>query len=128
MWSLGCVIHEIATKQTAFKNDLKVLQYDQIKDDVLEIELNTSSGFLQHHVPEIIRALLHRNPRERPSAALASRIFSSYCKLFALPGAHAVCAAPSYPEFQKWQETVEKHLSEPQILCQLDLAKLFEGR
>ena len=126
MWSLGCVLHELATRKVAFSGDLAVILYNRESESALEIKITSQSGFLQHHVSENIRVLLERDPKKRLSASLASRIFASYCQILELPSGQVVCNAPSYPTHQQWQKTVNSHLSKPKVLSQLALAKLFE--
>lgn len=126
MWSLGCVLHQIATKRVAFKDDWAVQKYDHMKNSIMEINLTSTSEFLQHHVSESLRALLHREPKKRPSASLVSRLFSSYRQIFELPSAQGLYVAPLYPLFQQWQQTIDSYVSKPKIISQLALAKLFE--
>ena len=64
MWSLGCVIYEIATLKPPFRaNDMKGLYKKVITGDYIPISSRYSSD-----LQSLISSMLQVNPRNRPSA------------------------------------------------------------
>jgi serine/threonine protein kinase len=102
VWALGCVLHELATGQTAFRDDWLVKSYTESAEE-LSISLSQLPPFLQHHVRCNIRELLHRNYLQRPSASSALEGFQSYCRFLDLPDVHEFVNAEKFPEYRVWK-------------------------
>jgi serine/threonine protein kinase len=119
IWSLGCILHELATGEVAFTEDWAVKQYDADVGTVLRVRSYSSSRFLQHHVSESIYDLLHRDPEQRPRASNSSHLFSSYCRILELPSAEQLVDAQSYPSYLEWKQVAENCPFEPRLLYQL---------
>lgn len=81
IWSLGCILHELATEQKAFTTDLKLLSYAisdpksrQICPPINNSIDETSSRYLK----DIINEMLEIDASIRPSAVYLSDLFARY--------------------------------------------------
>jgi tetratricopeptide (TPR) repeat protein len=115
------VLHELATLKRAFLNDWDAREFDST-DSELQISVTTSPGFLQHHVSENIRDLLQRDPKKRPRASELCSIFSSYTTILEFACAQSLIDSPTYPEYIKWKQVMEKSTAQPKWLYQSALA------
>jgi serine/threonine protein kinase len=76
-WGLSCILHELTTWKVAFCRELYIQIYaTDATNCALAIEIASATDFLQHHVAESIRDLLHRD--------YTYRIFSSYSRVLGL--------------------------------------------
>ena len=125
LWALGCILYELVALKKAFHGDWEVHQYNN-PDSVLSIPVLSSSEFLQHHLSESISELLHREPKFRPTASIASRLFSSYCKILDLGATQVFIENQYYPSYVEWKELVEMHHFEPQLL--FHFAKAYQEK
>ena len=67
IWSLGCILYELAVGQKAFKDDFAVLFYRQDKNR-LEISLEGYEEKTSKDIAEEIQGLLDLDQTQRPSA------------------------------------------------------------
>ena len=69
IWSIGCILFELAVCQKAFFNDLATLQY-QLSNEAHDILLNESFGdHCKETINRNIRSMLALTPSSRPSTA-----------------------------------------------------------
>lgn len=120
IWALGCIMHELATSVKAFLSDISILDY-KITDRVLLIPTPSTPKFLQHHVTENIQGLLHRDPKQRPSASTLARMFTYYSQFLDCVVAQDIVEIPSYPSYLEWVELSAKPLSEFGLLYRLTM-------
>jgi serine/threonine protein kinase len=120
IWSLGCVLHELATSKTAFEHDWAVHKFYETKDETLLIPVQSSSDFLQHHVSETIRELLNRDPLQRPRASTVSNLLYTYSQVFSLPDLHVFFLREGevYPTYSEWK----KEIFVDETPCNADMA------
>jgi serine/threonine protein kinase len=118
MWSLGCILYELATGNTAFRNDFHIFEYS-VEDSIIQLSVPDLSPFLQHHASENIQELLHRDHRQRPNASTASRVFSTYCWTLRMSSMALIVESPSYPSYQEWKEVANSDVTEHSFLTQL---------
>jgi tetratricopeptide (TPR) repeat protein len=117
IWSLGCVLHILATTEYAFHEDWQVQKYYE-SHSILPVAIASleSSDFLQHHVAENIRDLLRRRPQERPTASTLCGLFTSYCLILDLSTVREVIQNTRYPRYNEWKQLCAKHDSAQLLL------------
>src|SRR5271154_2921868 len=64
IWGLGCILHELATSKPAFRNDYDVSIFYDDPGSFLQLPGFSETEFLQHHVSESIRELLHKDRKQ----------------------------------------------------------------
>jgi hypothetical protein len=126
IWSLGCILYELATGTTAFRSDMDTFEYS-FKDTGIQLSVPELSAFLQHHASENIRELLHRDHEQRPDAATAGQIFSAYCSLLSIPAVQAIVESQLYPSYREWKEVANCHVEQHEILNQLAAVYEMKG-
>jgi serine/threonine protein kinase len=124
IWSLGCVLHELATSRLAFSGDYSVLKYYDNAEKFSDIQINSSSAFLRHHVSEGICDLLHRDPTRRPRASIVGTICSAYIHILNISTLRNLIESQPYPYYSEWKQLIEKGLSEPEWL--FSVAEVYE--
>lgn len=125
IWGLGCVLYELTVGDCAFQGDWAVREYICDKTH-LSISLPQLASFLQFHVSEFVQHLLHREPKERPSASNARLICDWYCRLLNLSVARILVDNTSHPSYLEWNELVFHNTDELEFLARL--ADLYEAR
>jgi serine/threonine protein kinase len=98
IWALGCILHELATGRSLFREDWRVRLY-HLGQETLSLDLPLCDPFFQRQVSENILDLLNKDYRNRPSATRAKEIFENYCWFLAhdyYPGLRQI---PSYHRF-----------------------------
>jgi tetratricopeptide (TPR) repeat protein len=121
IWGVGCILHELATSKVAFYGDPDVQKFRDDPNSVLQISMGLEPEFVQHHVSETIRELLHKDPRQRPRASFLEKQFVSYSLIATVPNALQVRSYPSYPELRR---LAENHPTEPHFTFRL--AEIYE--
>lgn len=118
IWSLGCVLHELATFKVAFCDDWVVLQYGHEADTRLAIKIDpTKSEFLEYHLCENIHELLHRSPSHRPRASMLVHRFSFYSRLLEVEQLQDIQSYPSYIEsYTEWKAYADRQDYEALLL------------
>ena len=124
IWSLGCVLHELATSRLAFSGDYSVLKYYDNAEKFTDIQLDSSSTFLRHHVSEGICDLLQRDPGRRPRASVVRGICSAYVQILDVSEMRHLIESQPYPHYFEWKELIEKCPSEPEWL--FSVAEIYE--
>ncbi|RNA00408.1 serine threonine- kinase Nek11 isoform X2 [Brachionus plicatilis] len=66
IWSLGCVLYELATYQKPFVGDKIIDIFESIKNDECPSIINLYSK----HLNKILKKILEKNPNDRPDAGL----------------------------------------------------------
>jgi tetratricopeptide (TPR) repeat protein len=125
IWGLGCILHELATSKVAFHQDWAVRQYET-SNVILPFSM-PSSKFLEHHMAENVRELLHIDSSQRPRAASVCRLYSTYCRIFCLPVAQILLDSESYSSYLEWKQLAEEGLSEFELLARLAEGYEYNG-
>ena len=105
IWALGCILHELATLSLTFRSDWDVREC-YITDSFPVIFVHASTEFLQHHILENIKELLHRDPRQRMRASDLRGIFRAYCFFLNTPVTEYFQHVVSYPTYVEWKQLV----------------------
>jgi len=80
IWSMGCLLHELAAGRRAFYNDYAVLQYCS-KSETFQVHLDDFTDALAKPViSETICRMLQKDPAARPSAEILYEEFCSHCQ------------------------------------------------
>jgi serine/threonine protein kinase len=104
IWALGCILHELATLSLTFGSDWEVREC-YTTDIFPAISVHASIEFLQHHILENIKELLHRDPRQRMRASDLHGIFCAYCFVLDTPVTECFQRV-SYPTYVEWKQLV----------------------
>lgn len=70
IWSMGCILHELATQRRLFISDYDVLQY-YVRSNQLTVNLD--EGFDWHDraaLSDVVVRMLQKEPYQRPSASV----------------------------------------------------------
>ena len=82
-------------------------QYAKGREELsFTLPYDSESNFWKHHVSEILRELLHKNPKDRPNALEISKIMSAYYQLIKFTGNVAAPNWESYPCHFDWKTIV----------------------
>jgi serine/threonine protein kinase len=74
IWALGCILYELAIGETAFSGDFGVREYTWTKN--LNVPLpKYIKEEVQIPLRNLIRQMLHINPRRRPTSDGLQRLF-----------------------------------------------------
>jgi tetratricopeptide (TPR) repeat protein len=111
IWSLGCILHELATLKLAISADYAVWIYYDTAETFTGIEIDSSSIFLKHYVSESIRALLHKDPNHRPSASVLRNIFLAHTWILSIPTIQDLIDNNIFLNFSEWKRLAERGLS-----------------
>jgi serine/threonine protein kinase len=123
MWSLGCILYELATGTIAFRSDFHTFEYST-EDSVIQFSVPDLSAFLQHHASENIQELLHRDRERRPNATSASQMFSTYCWILSMSRMQTIVDSELYPSYQEWKQLAKSHPDQHDFLNQV--ADMYE--
>ena len=105
IWALGCILHELATSTLTFGTDWEVREC-YTTDSFPAIFVHASTEFLQHHILENIKELLHRVPRQRLRASDLRKLFRAYCFVLDTPFTECFQRAVTYPTYVEWKVLV----------------------
>ena len=109
MWSLGCVLYELASWKKAFRDDFDVVAFAQNADRQLEISWPDDSAFLGcQYVLDVVYELLNRIPEKRPDAPCAQRMLTSFCHVLGNKNCHVVYNSILSMSYDIWKHLVEK--------------------
>jgi serine/threonine protein kinase len=91
IWSLGCILYELAVGQKAFNSDIAVF-YHKMTGIKLEVKLDESfNEDGKRCIMDSIARMLEIEGSARPSASALCTRFSQYCKdLRSLPTSHGI--------------------------------------
>ena len=97
MWALGCVIFQLVTLRSAFKEDWETRQY--LDSDAAFVvpfsSIPSCPDFIQHVVSDSILDLLHKQPGNRPRASDISRFFFVFSQFLDFAKTSLDCAQVS---------------------------------
>ena len=79
IWSMGCILFELAVGKRAFDSDFAVLEHKLRGRHNLAIVLDESfSNQCRARIEKTVALLLRVNPASRPSASTISKLLSHY--------------------------------------------------
>lgn len=87
IWALGCAFYELLFREHAFESDYSTLMYSA-GERALYIPqkpvANISELLSRHEIKTLLEALLHTNPKKRPSTRIVRDCFRMNTTLFQL--------------------------------------------
>jgi len=92
IWSMGCILYELATRNKAFESDWAVFLYWSSQNNIDAISDNTFDAHSIEIITKHIVSMLQINSSHRPSASVLSTEFSHECQVSRLD-IHAVSSS-----------------------------------
>ena len=80
IWSMGCILFELTTRNKAFESDWAVFEYCASQKNIGTISNNTFDGHSIEIVTKHLVNMLQISPSDRPSASSLSTEFSHECQ------------------------------------------------
>jgi serine/threonine protein kinase len=126
IWSLGCILFELATCKKAFNCDLNVYNYANAKQ-TLEVSVPKWPKDFESHLSENVHELLAIDWERRPVASDARELFISYGLVLGPGTGKALIehhlSLPSYPEWKR----LAHHPDQLKLGCELAGAYQLSG-
>jgi serine/threonine protein kinase len=113
IWSLGCILFELVTFTNAFAGDWGVLTFFHSSEPSPQIQTDTTSAFLKHHVLNCLCHLLQKPAQMRPGATILCRLFSIYEDILIRPSEEQV-EIDNYPQYAYLQQLAAKPPTDPE--------------
>jgi len=101
IWSLGCILGELATGWKLFENDTAVRDWYATKETFSILPSENVYKFY-NHVVEIGHVALNRESSKRFNSLALSRLFSSYCTMHVEFGDNGYLLLSCFPGFKIW--------------------------
>jgi serine/threonine protein kinase len=81
IWTMGCLLYELAVGRRAFCNDYAVLQYCERNEPFLICLDSFRDETAKPVISGAISRMLQKDPSQRPTAAALYDEFSSHCRM-----------------------------------------------
>ena len=128
MWALGCILYELVFEKKAFTGDWEVFEYRATLSDFSKFPFpELLPSWLQTHISNAVKELLHIEWERRPRSSDVHTLFSSYGHLLNISFVRTINDLPYAPDYYWWKNLVLVESAEARILVWLGQWYSAEG-